>query len=292
MEAQKRPLTHEYLEKQLDRLGNTPFRLAGLECRLEGDLMVPVSEINEARRQALARLEEARTAAFRRPPVPEDVFQRRLAAALSGLPKEQESRAGQRSRCFPWLWETLLPSGLPSGREPGSMSQRRTVPLQAAAFPGGNPCRKRGLRRGRRQVHPGLAQDPAGRELAGFCRLLEKVRKGQLDGVMAGNLGVIKKVRELTGLPVFADFSLNVFNIETVRFLMEAGASRVTLSPELTLEQVRQMAGLQVLPLEVIVHGALPLMVSEYCVVGSLLGEKDKGKGKGCPAPCRARAAA
>ena len=176
VEAQKRPLTHEYLEKQLDRLGNTPFRLAGLECRLEGDLMVPVSEINEARRQALARLEEARTAAFRRPPVPEDVFQRRLAAALSGLPKEQESRAGATEPVLSVVVGDLASLRVAVGAGAGgSMSQRRTVPLQAAAFPGGNPCRKRGLRRGRRQVHPGLAQDPAGR---GAGRLLPPSEKG------------------------------------------------------------------------------------------------------------------
>jgi len=288
VEAQKRPLTHEYLEKQLDRLGNTPFRLAGLECRLEGDLMVPVSEINEARRQALARLEEARTAAFRRPPVPEDVFQRRLAAALSGLPKEQESRAGATEPVLSVVVGDLASLRVAVGAGAGEVclsgeQYRSRPPLSLEEIlAGSEACAEAGVRfiLGSHRI----LQDG---ELAGFCRLLEKVRKGQLDGVMAGNLGVIKKVRELTGLPVFADFSLNVFNIETVRFLMEAGASRVTLSPELTLEQVRQMAGLQVLPLEVIVHGALPLMVSEYCVVGSLLGEKDKGKGKGCPAPCR-----
>ncbi len=283
-EAQKRPLTHEYLEKQLGRLGNTPFRLARLECRLEGDLMVPVSEINEARRQALARLEEERTAAFRRPPVPEEVFQRRLAAALSGLPKEQGSRAGVpelsvvvgdlaslRSAVRAGAWEVCLSGEQYRSRPPVSLEE---------ILAGSEACAEAGVRF--ILGSPRILQDG---ELDGFCRLLEKVREGHLDGVMAGNLGVIKKMRELTGLPVFADFSLNVFNIEAVRFLMETGVSRVTLSPELTLEQVRQMAGLLPLPAEVIVHGALPLMVSEYCVAGSLLGEKDKGKG--CPAPCR-----
>ncbi|HHU87418.1 MAG: DUF3656 domain-containing U32 family peptidase [Pelotomaculaceae bacterium] len=285
-EAQKRPLTHEYLEKQLGRLGNTPFGLARLQCRLEGDLMVPVSEINEARRQALARLEEDRTAAFRRPPLPEDAFERRLAAALSGLPKDQGSRAGLPGPELSVVVGDLasLRAAVRAGAGEVCLSgeQYRSRPPVSLEdiFAGSEACARAGVRF--ILGSPRILQDG---ELAGFCRLLEKVRKGHLDGVMAGNLGVIKKMRELTGLPVFTDFSLNVFNIETVRFLLEAGVSRVTLSPELTLEQVRQMAGLLPLPAEVIVHGALPLMVSDYCVTGSLLGEK--GKGGSCPAPCR-----
>ena len=179
-EAQKRPLTHEYLEKQLGRLGNTPFGLARLQCRLEGDLMVPVSEINEARRQALARLEEDRTAAFRRPPLPEDAFERRLAAALSGLPKDQGSRAGLPGPELSVVVGDLasLRAAVRAGAR--SMSQRRTVRL-GRLFPGdilpeAKPAPGlQGLSWARQESQDG--------ELAYFCRLLKKVRKGHLDDV-------------------------------------------------------------------------------------------------------------
>ena len=94
--------------------------------------------------------------------------------------------------------------------------------------------------------------------------------------------GVIKKMRELTYylfLPIFPW----CFNIETVRFLLEVG-ELVTLF-ELTLEQVAD--GLPAASAEVTCR-ALPLMASDYCVTGSLLGEKGKGS---CPAPCRITAA-
>jgi len=81
--ALNRPLTFAYLEKQLSRLGNTPFEMLGLKCRLDGQLMVPVSEINEARRKALAALANKRTAAVRQEPVPEHIFSRRLSESLA-----------------------------------------------------------------------------------------------------------------------------------------------------------------------------------------------------------------
>lgn len=288
-EALKRPLTYDYLEKQLARLGNTPFEMTQLKCRLEGTLMVPVSEINEARRQALARLEDSRVAAFRRPPVPENVFSRRLSEALSSVSGVPGAGAGNVG--LPEL--SVAVSDLPSlkaavkagaGEVCFGGEQYRSRPLVKLEelYAGGEACAKAGARF--ILASPRILQEE---ELGRFCRLLEKADARHLDGIMVGNLGLIKKVREITNIPIVSDFSLNVFNRETARLLQQAGVSRVTLSPELTLEQVRQMVALLPVPAEVIVHGTLPLMVSEYCVVGSLLGS---GKKDGCPGSCRSLA--
>jgi putative protease len=122
------------------------------------------------------------------------------------------------------------------------------------------------------------------KEIDQFCSLLDKVAQKHLDGVQTGSLGLIRKAREITDKPIYADFSLNVFNHESANYLAGAGVSQVTLSPELTMEQLRMLVPALSVPAEVIIHGALPLMVSEYCAVGSLLGG---GKPGSCPGPCR-----
>ena len=58
----------------------------------------------------------------------------------------------------------------------------------------------------------------------------------------------------------------------------------MTVSPEMTLEQIKNLAKKSCLPLECIVHGQAELMISSYCVLGSFLGEIDK---KNCPHVCR-----
>lgn len=280
-EALTRPLTFEYLKKQLSRLGKTPFEMAELRCHLDGQLMVPVSEINEARRIALAGLESKRAAAFRQDPVPDNIFSNRLSAALSYKRSERLNAAG-----MPALSVTVtdLPS-LEAAIEAGAgevcfggeqyRSKGRLSPEQICE--GSKVCAEAGVRF--ILSSPRIMQD---RDIDQFCRLLEMVSGIHLDGVQVGNLGLISKVLEIAGKPVYADFPLNIFNLETVISLAEAGVSRVTLSPELTLEQVRRMIPFLPVPAEVIVHGALPLMVSEYCAVGSLL---DSGL-KGCSSPC------
>ena len=57
------------------------------------------------------------------------------------------------------------------------------------------------------------------------------------------------------------------------------------LSPELSLEQIGDFAYLGNLPLELIVHGNFPLMVSEQCVTGSLIGGRTAKTA--CAMPCR-----
>ncbi len=58
--AEKQPLTTERLREQLGRLGGTPFKLGELKNHLEGEVLLPVSELNRLRREAAAELEKLR----------------------------------------------------------------------------------------------------------------------------------------------------------------------------------------------------------------------------------------
>ncbi len=61
--AEKLPLTEEKLREQLGRLGGTPFKLGELKNYLSGEVLLPVSELNRLRREAVAELERAPRAA-------------------------------------------------------------------------------------------------------------------------------------------------------------------------------------------------------------------------------------
>ncbi len=60
--AQKQPLTTERLRDQLGRLGGTPFELGQFTNRLEGDVIISVSDLNDLRRRAVADLDSQRAA--------------------------------------------------------------------------------------------------------------------------------------------------------------------------------------------------------------------------------------
>jgi U32 family peptidase len=56
--AQNQPLTEERLREQLGRLGGTPFRLGQLYNKLEGGVILPMSELNRLRRDLVSQFEE------------------------------------------------------------------------------------------------------------------------------------------------------------------------------------------------------------------------------------------
>ncbi len=59
--AEKLPMTEEKLRDQLGRLGGTPFTLGTLKNFLSGEVLLPVSELNRLRREAVAELEKLRS---------------------------------------------------------------------------------------------------------------------------------------------------------------------------------------------------------------------------------------
>jgi putative protease len=58
--AERQPLTSDRLREQLGRLGGTPFKLGELKNCLEGEVVLPISELNRLRRAAVQELEALR----------------------------------------------------------------------------------------------------------------------------------------------------------------------------------------------------------------------------------------
>ena len=71
--------------------------------------------------------------------------------------------------------------------------------------------------------------------------------------------------------------SLNIYNDQNLEFWREQGAVGATLSAELTMAQVEHLAAVSPVPVECMVQGRIEMMVSEYCVGGSFLGDLHQG---------------
>jgi len=63
--AKTQPLTAERLREQLGRLGGTPYRLDRFTAFLEGEVILPVSELNRLRRELVIELDRLRTQPLR-----------------------------------------------------------------------------------------------------------------------------------------------------------------------------------------------------------------------------------
>lgn len=293
--AMKRPLSREVIEKQLNRLGSSIFQLQELTVELVGEVMVPVSEINEARRKAVEDLENQRMADFHQQA---GAFSRQAAKNIrQGIGNiRQEAAARQLRIQARQLIEpkakggyiTVVADSLPRTRAALENGAKRIV------F-GGESYSHENItldmcRQAAELAHeygaaivlntPRIIRDG---ELDKFHKWLEAVDKYPVDAISVHNIGTWQAVRQLTSLPIEADYSLISYNVEALRHLQELGVSRVVLSPELNMAQLEKLGKESPLPLECIVDAHLELMVSEYCCTGSFLGGLDTGH---CSAPC------
>jgi putative protease len=106
--------------------------------------------------------------------------------------------------------------------------------------------------------------------------LVEKFADLQPDGLQVTNLGSVYEASRLTDLPLYADYSCNIANYDAARFLSGYRVGWFTAALELSAEELLSMSQGFALPLEAVIHGTLPTMVSEHCLPAALLDGKTK----------------
>ena len=67
--AEKQPTSKAQIEKQLSKLGNTLFEAAELHVATEGDIFIPMGQLNELRTKAIQQLENLRISRWKRKPL-------------------------------------------------------------------------------------------------------------------------------------------------------------------------------------------------------------------------------
>ncbi|MBP8257292.1 MAG: DUF3656 domain-containing protein, partial [Opitutaceae bacterium] len=272
--AEMRPLNEEILFAQLSRLGGTPFKLGRLENRLEGDVMLPLSELNRLRRDGVAELEALRARPHRwaLKECGEDV--------TAVAPNSQDSApAGQ----LPELIATIRER---AQLEPAWKAGARTIYCEFE-----NPKHYRDTVVAFRELQaagsgPGPASiwvAPPRIFKAGEEWILKQVRSCDADGYL---------VRNHDHLAFFADdrkrgdFSLNVANPLTAEyFVRRYGLERVTASYDLNVSQVESL--LRGAPpgwFDLTIHKHMPMFHMEHCVFCAFLSSgKDY---RDCGRPC------
>lgn len=270
--ARKRPLSEEIIRKQVSRLGTSVYEMKSLYCDIAGEVMVPMSEINEARRKAVEALDALRLKEIEaREHRPEPKFTDRIARPT---PKKADFLVAVDTL---GKAEAALAAGADGILFGGESYEHRVIAPEEYER-AWQMAREAGARidfNTPRIVHDGQQKHVE--------RLLDAFAAFPPDAVHVHNIAMLALVRRLTDFAIHADYSLISYNKQTLAFLKDYGASGATLSPELTAKEIRQLAKESPLPLTCIVHGRLELMVSNYCVTGSFLG----GCGEGpCTQPC------
>ncbi len=108
-----------------------------------------------------------------------------------------------------------------------------------------------------------------------------------LDAVIVQDLGVFRFVRKyFPELDIHASTQMTINGAYGAGILKQMGASRVVVSRELSLAEIRDIHEKTDVEIESFVHGALCYCYSGQCLLSSVIGGRSGNRGR-CAQPCR-----
>lgn len=242
--AQSRAMSEEDARRSLGKLSDTPFSLRTLTVQTVG-AFVPVSALNQLRREACQQLAEARIAAFTRKAGREEPADDLIYPDLPDAPsmaivrtKEQADAMQGAADLLVWYPEDFRADALESGLRAmpdGVWLQLPTV------------CEEKTL------------------DL--LCDFVQK-NAGKLGGIVLGSVGQLGRT---WNVQMGAGSGIPVMNRRAVQFLLEQGCRFVTASSELSGAELRTLMQNHP-PVVVPAYGREQLMLLHHCPARTYLG--------------------
>ncbi len=227
--AINKPLDKSSACQQLSKTGGTQFFIKNIECEIEQDLNVPVSVLNKLRRDVLSQLENviknAQVKDFKKCDI---VLHKHTAKKTKIICRFKNESSIPCNTDF--IDEIVLP-----------INQIKT----------------------RFDVSAQLQRGIFGKDKELFEKLSKLKEKG-ISHCWAGNLDGIE-IAKKAGFQITASYGTNIFNSLSLVAYKNLGVSKALLSPELTLNQIKNLKG--DLPRGIFAYGKFPLMLTRNCPV-------------------------
>ncbi len=249
-EAMKVALSKEKVDTQLRKLGNTPYELDKLEIDLDDNVSLPVSLLNQMRRDCIELLDKERVIIKDRKYKNKNVkynpiqYNRNKKQEISVKVKNLEQ----------------LESALECGVDRIYYEDTNTI----------DKAMSLALKYNKKVIYsaPRIIRNKEYNQLA-------KANNAGVESVQVGNYGSIDyfKDKELN-----IDYYLNAFNSETINYYKEIGADTLCISQELNLNEIKETIKYTDINIESVVYGYTPLMITEYCPMGVIVRDCKKDK--------------
>ena len=129
-------------------------------------------------------------------------------------------------------------------------------------------------------------------EFSALVSLLNKLQNTSIDGVIVQDIGLLYVLRKhFPSLNIHASTQMTTHNEGQIKFLSKLSATRVNLSRELNLKEIKALSSAahqQKMLTEVFVHGSNCISFSGICYMSSVHGGNSGNRGR-CSQPCRDR---
>ncbi len=245
--AKNQPIEAEKIIKQLSKTGNTPFKFLNIDLDIDNNIYIPVSRLNEFRRESLIKFETKLLKQYHR-----------LNTKRIQLEKKNysTSKGDKRLSIIVQNYEQLKAS-FKSDSITRIYFELKDDIIKNLDFII-DKCKYEGI-----ELFAALPRIQRNK-----INLLDDKN---IDGYLVRTWGQLYELQN-TNKDIALDYTFNIFNSYSLEFWNEKGVNSLTLSPELSYNEID---GIGTENCETIGYGYLPLMTTVQCPIGNYLGEKD-----------------
>lgn len=249
-EAMKVALSKEKVETQLRKLGNTPYELDLLEIELDDNVSLPISLLNQMRRDCIELLDKERVSIKNRKYKNKIV---KYKPVLYNRNKQQEIYVKVKNL-------EQLESALECGVDRIYYEDTNTI----------DKAMSLAMKYNKKVIYsaPRIIRNKEYNHLA-------KANNAGVESVQVGNYGSIDYFKDKK---LNIDYYLNAFNSETINYYKEIGADTLCISQELNINEIKETIKYTDINIESVVYGYTPLMITEYCPMGVIVRDCKKDK--------------
>ena len=243
-------LTVTSLQTQLHKTFGTPFYCAGVKGVVEPGLTLPATAFNQMRRSLLA-----------------DILEQRKVVPTTDVGEFTPSGHVSGYDAPPVLTVSVMKSDQLSKAMEELCPEIIYIPVMELDFD--SPELNAFLQNDAITVVASLPKVIHDNERRKVSELLTRALELGISDILAGNIGHILYARSY-GMGVRGDYSLNIFNSESLHALSGLKLKSITLPMELRLSEIREIS--KPVDTELIVYGRMPLMITESCIVKNITG--------------------
>lgn len=218
--AENSPLSKERIIKVMSRLNETPFILNNIKVDINANIFIPISKLNEIRRNLASELIQKRIGVKKDNKLTFDLHNNIRTnypkLTISALARTEEQIKTLIALKVDYIYITDL--------KLYQKYKRNNVYLR-------------------------------------LDRVIQNQELYSNENLLIGELGSTTYAKNNN---VISDYFLNVVNSSSANYLYELGVKRITLSPELTLEEISNIAKYTNIPLEIIGYGSIEYMIMKY----------------------------
>lgn len=250
-EAQNSPTTKEKIITQISKTGNTPFEFEDIKLNLDNNLFVPISSLNELRRNALEKL-MAKI-------IEKEISTRNLEfKPISTYSFEINNKSNSNVKI------NLLLNALDRSFNYCSLTSvdRLFIPLKYFVLSEYSKKLKSICQTFNTYIClPNVLRDTIKIDFDNI------VSSFKIAGFVISSINQFDIVSKYN-LELIGNYTLNVYNTHTIDFLKNRGIIETCITPELNDFDTKQLIRTSSLPLELMVYGRIPFMTMNYCLLG------------------------